>query len=123
MGKFRKLDFLFLDRAGMAHSVASQTFTVLHTGSPDSVPPMFLHLRSAKYTDKNKIVLLRERKRHTARRVAVASACYSGEGGYPEYPPRPGMGPPPGLWMGYPPYLGWGTPLPYLDLGWGNPPT
>ena len=29
----------------------------------------------------NKKVLLRERKRHTARRVAVASACYSGGGG------------------------------------------
>ena len=31
----------------------------------------------------NKKVLLRERKRHTARRVAVASACYPGGGGYP----------------------------------------
>ena len=30
---------------------------------------------------KNKKVLLRERKRHTARRVAIASPCYSGGGG------------------------------------------
>ena len=29
----------------------------------------------------NKTVLLRERKRHTARRVAIASPCYSGGGG------------------------------------------
>ena len=29
----------------------------------------------------NKKVLLRERKRHTARRVAIAISCYSGEGG------------------------------------------
>ena len=53
----------------------------------------------------NKKVLLRERKRHTARRVAVASACYSG-----------------GWVLRVPPHLdlGWGTP--HLDLGWGNPP-
>ena len=31
----------------------------------------------------NKKVLLRERKRHTARRVAIASPCYSGRGGGP----------------------------------------
>ena len=31
----------------------------------------------------NKKVLLRERKRHTARRVAIASPCYSGGGGGP----------------------------------------
>ena len=31
----------------------------------------------------NKKVLLRERKRHTARRVAVAISCYSGGGGVP----------------------------------------
>ena len=30
---------------------------------------------------KNKKVLLRERKRHTARRTAIASPCYSGGGG------------------------------------------
>ena len=29
----------------------------------------------------NKKVLLRERKRHTARRVAIAISCYSGGGG------------------------------------------
>ena len=40
----------------------------------------------------NKKVLLRERKRHTARRVAVASACYFGGG------------------------------VPPLDMGWGTPP-
>ena len=36
--------------------------------------------------DKNtnyKKVLLRERKRHTARRVAIVSPCYSGGGGGP----------------------------------------
>ena len=31
----------------------------------------------------NKKVLLRERKRHTARRVAIAISCYSGGGGGP----------------------------------------
>ena len=82
----------------------------------------------------DKKVLLRERKRHTAHRVAVASACYSG-GGYYGYPPTwDGITPLPGPGMGYPPYLdlGWGTPPPtrawdgvppYLDLGWGTPPT
>ena len=90
---------------------------------------------------KNKKVHLRERKRHTARRVAVASACYSG-GGTQSTPPDLGRGtpldlkwgtPPPGSGMGYPPYLdlGWGTPptwtwdgvppLPYLELRWGTP--
>ena len=34
-------------------------------------------------TWKNKKVLLRERKRHTARRVAIAISCYSGGGGVP----------------------------------------
>ena len=97
-----------------------------------------------------KKVLLRERKRHIAHRVAIASACYSW-GGTQSTPPGPGMGYPPtwtwdgvpplpGPGMGYPPYLdlGWGTPLPgpgmgypptwtwdgvppYLDLGWGTP--
>ena len=56
-----------------------------------------------------KKVLLRERKRHTARCVAVASACYSG-GGVLQVPPLlPGPG------MGY--------PAPHPDLGWGIPPT
>ena len=49
----------------------------------------------------NKKVLL-----HTNRRVAVASACYSGEGG-------PGMG--------YPPC--WGTPRLGYPPSWGTPPT
>ena len=31
---------------------------------------------------RNKKVLLRERKRHTARRVAIAISCYSGGGGF-----------------------------------------
>ena len=92
----------------------------------------------------NKKILLRERKRHTARRVA--SACYAdllgrgvphlrsgGEpisgwgvphprvGGVPHprvggVPPRPGMGyPPPPT-----PDLGWATPNP--DMGWVTPP-
>ena len=91
----------------------------------------------------NKTVLLRERKRHTARRVAVASACYSGgEGGYPEYPlldlgwgtppagvppswgtPLAGVPPLPGPWMGYPPTWTWDGVPPHLDLRWGTPPT
>ena len=49
-----------------------------------------------------KKVLLRERKRHTARRVAVAIACYS----------RGGC-------LGTPPKMGWGTPP---EIGWGTPP-
>ena len=80
-------------------------------------------------------VLLRERKRHTARRVA--SACYAAlshgwgvpptiqtwsEGGTLSTPPpsRPGMGSP------HHPDLGWGgtpdTPPHHLDLGWCTPP-
>ena len=67
----------------------------------------------------NKKVLLRERKRHTAR--CVASDRYGG-GGYPIQ----------SWWGGTPsshgggtrgtPHLelGWGTPL-HLDLGWGTP--
>ena len=69
--------------------------------------------------------VLRERKRHTARRVTVASACYSG-GGTTGTPPT-------WTWDGVPPSpyqdLGWGTPPtwtwdgvpPYLNLGWGTP--
>ena len=84
----------------------------------------------------NKKVLLRECKRHTARCVAVANACYSvgvpGDGtplemGYPSYP-RLDWDPPPPVqgWIGtlphprldwYPPVQGWiGTPpCPRLD--------
>ena len=64
-------------------------------------------------------VLLRERKRHTARCVAVASACYFGVGGVtPGTPPDMGWGTPPE--SGYPPIQGWGTPP---DMGWGTPPS
>ena len=74
----------------------------------------------------NKKVLLRERKRHTARRVAVASACYSGggEGGTMGTPPTwtwDGVPPLPGPGMGYPPTQTWDRVPPYLDLGWGTP--
>ena len=86
---------------------------------------------------KNKKVLLRERKRHTARCLAVASACYSGGGtmgtpptwtwdGVPPSPlPGPGMGyPPTQTWDGVPPLPGPGMGYPpYLDLRWGTPPT
>ena len=86
----------------------------------------------------NKKVLLRERKRHTARHVAVASACYFGGRGLPRipaprhgmgtppemgYPPRHGMGYPPE--MGYPPRHGMGYPteMGYPPIqGWGTPP-
>ena len=34
----------------------------------------------------NKEVLLRERKRHTARRIAIASGCYSGGVPFPVWP-------------------------------------
>ena len=95
----------------------------------------------------NKKVLLRERKRHTARRVA--SACYAAlsngwegvphpvlvVGGYTSHPPpsRPGR-----EGTSHHPDLGWGTPqprhgigylpptqpgmgyLPHPDLGWGT---
>ena len=73
----------------------------------------------------NKTVLLRERKRHTAHRIASTGCSALSGGGYSGYPTLPGPG------MGYPPYLGlgWGTlPTltwdgvpPYLDLGWGTP--
>ena len=61
-----------------------------------------------------KKVLLRERKRHTSRRVASAryAALSNGGGGTPSSPARgvpPGMGlplPPPGPGMGYPPLSG-----------------
>ena len=90
----------------------------------------------------NKKVLLRERKRHTARRVAVASACYSvlfrGQGGYLDmvYPPQrwgtplskvgvpPGdgvppfkVGVPPRRWGTLPCKAGLGTPLSKAGLG------
>ena len=79
----------------------------------------------------NKKVLLRERKRHTARRVASAhyAALSNGWGGTPS---RPGWGgvpwaPPhhPDLEWGTPhPDLGWSTPHPDLEWGthlsWGN---
>ena len=74
----------------------------------------------------NKKVLLRECKRHTARRIA-STRCggwvVPPGGGYP-IPrwgtPHLGRGTPIS-WMGYPHLdLGWGTP--HLDLGWGTPP-
>ena len=91
----------------------------------------------------NKKVLLRERKRHTARRVAstwyAALVGVPPAGGYPArgelhargypfpggVPPCMGRGTPclgrggtplPHLGMGYPPSAGWGTP-PCPDLG------
>ena len=73
----------------------------------------------------NKKVLLRERKRHTARRVASAryAALSRGEGTLPH--PRVGGYPIPG-WRGYPshvlivgeyPIPGWGVSWPGLDVG------
>ena len=75
---------------------------------------------------RNKKVLLRERKRHTARGVASARMCsipcpggdpvpglggipsLPGQGGYPRY---------------HPPIQTWdGVPPPRPDLGWGTPP-
>ena len=74
----------------------------------------------------NKKVLLRERKRHTVRRVA--SACYAAlcDGGGQTWGTPPDMGYPPDMGspqdMGYPPKT-WGTPTP--DMGylrtWGTP--
>ena len=49
-----------------------------------------------------------------ARRIAVASACYSGQGG------RGVLGVPPRIWDGVPPIQGWSTPL---VQGWGTPPS
>ena len=87
----------------------------------------------------NKKVLLRERKRHTARRVAYAryaGVWWGGRGypiqswwggGYPiQYNIRPGMGYPhhPDL-AGYPPPSrpGWGPPPPPPSRpGWGTSP-
>ena len=62
----------------------------------------------------NKKVLLRERKRHTARRVS--SARYAAHGMGTPRPSRPGRG----GYLGTPcPDLGWGTPLQTWD---GVPP-
>ena len=62
-----------------------------------------------------KKVLLRERKMHTARRVASARyAALFPDKGVPH--PVLGRGTP-----GYTPILTWGYPLPHLDLGWGTP--
>ena len=65
-------------------------------------------------------VLLRERKRHTARHVAsarYAALSNGGEGG--GAPSRPGWG---GCTLGTPPSRpGMGVP-PCPDLGWGTPP-
>ena len=94
-----------------------------------------------------KKVLPRERKRHTACRVASTryAALSNGEGGDPRYPlhhpdlvggypppSRPGMGyPPPRPEMGYPPTIQTWDGVPplrsemgyslHLDLGWGTP--
>ena len=74
----------------------------------------------------NKKVLLRERKRHTARRVAVASACYSGREGTTGTPPTwtwDGVPPLPGPGMEYPPTQTWGGVPPLPGPGMGYPPT
>ena len=97
----------------------------------------------------NKKVLLRERKRHTARRVAIASPCYSGGGildkkffsqsehvssqiWCQKFFPLLRPGTPPWTWTWDPPYpdLDLGPPLPrpglgtppYPDLDLGPPP-
>ena len=99
----------------------------------------------------NKKILLRERKRHTARHVASAHyadllggySVQSWTGGTPSFlmgvppiswmgflPSRPGMGYPPISWMGYP-HLTWdGVPSPKSrrmgypqSAGWGTPPS
>ena len=82
----------------------------------------------------NKKVLLRERKRHTARRVASAryAALSNGwvGGGVPHpvmggVPLHPDLGqdtpPPTQTWHGVPPRPGTGYD-PHQDLGWGTPP-
>ena len=51
-------------------------------------------------SSQNKKVLLRERKRHTARRLAVASACYAGGGVTPSQVQEGGT--PSQVWGGYP---------------------
>ena len=70
---------------------------------------------------KYKKVLLRELKRHTARRVA-STRCAGLVGGTPAggevphvgYPPPYQLdGVPPISWTGYPPLAGWGTPPPH----------
>ena len=88
-----------------------------------------------KMSNNNKKVLLRERKRHTARRVA--SARYAAlMGGVPRVPPHhpdlarvpptPGMGylPPSRPVRGTPPHPrpGMGYPTPSSRPGWGTPP-
>ena len=64
----------------------------------------------------NKKVLLRERKRHTDRRVASTRyAALPGVG----TPTPVGVPPPPASWMGYPPRpAGWGTPPPASWMGY-----
>ena len=64
------------------------------------------------FSIRNKKVLLRERKRHTARRLVIAryAALSPDLRGVPHPDLRRGT-PPPVSWMGYPPYL---------DLGWGT---
>ena len=91
----------------------------------------------------NKKVLLRERKRHTAHRVASAryAALSNGDGGYSRYPPtpsRPGWGTPPRnpdlagvpstiqTWLGHPPSPSrpdWGTPPPTIQTWLEYPPS
>ena len=94
----------------------------------------------------NKKVLLRERKRHTARRVASARYADWGGGGLP-IPRSGGGGTHPQIQGGFPvpgpggtpsqvrgrgvPHPrsrgaysipGWGEGVPHQDLGWGTPP-
>ena len=63
-------------------------------------------------TNVNKKVLLRERKRHTARRVASDR--------YSTLSPDEGGGYPIQAWLGGYLIPGWGYPIPCLDLGWGT---
>ena len=112
-----------------------------------SVNPIGDHVDQPPWTKSifvNKKVLLCERKRHTACRVASARYADPSGGGTPSQVwggtlsqvqggyPIPGLGglPHPRSW-GYPiPGLGgypipdpWGTPPPSSRPGWGNPPT
>ena len=122
------------------------TVIVTEASQTSPWPRLFFSKSKKRKTKENQKVLLRERKRHTVRRVASARQVRGGypspgPGGYPVpglegtlsqvwgYPiPGPGGGVPhPDLVGGYPRYPHLQTwdgvpPPPCLDLGWGTPP-
>ena len=127
--------FLQISLKKETHSPFSSVLTILFGVKDFMQDTLLLTVGISELTNTNiflnKKVFLRERKRHTARRVA--SARYAGGQGVP-HPVMVWGGTHPVMWDGVPPHhpdLGWGTPPPSRrgmgypppsDVGWGIPP-